>query len=87
MRKEGKQMTGYIIDKVRELSREKAQDTILEMIKFLSDDQCGQLQTLIEKGMTGSKQSETITMWQRMSQNFVDEKMNKHQPCFFNKNP
>lgn len=73
-------MTENVKDKIRELSKENAQNVVLQMMEFLSEAQCDKLETLIKEGLTGRKQSEnneleSIRMGRRMSQDFVDEKM------------
>lgn len=58
--------------KIKELSKEKLQDIILNMMGILSKEQCEKLEGMIE-ACTTEKDKNHLT--ERMSQEFVDEKM------------
>ena len=58
--------------KIKELSKENLQDIILNMLNLLSKDQCEKLEIMIE-ACTAEKGKLQLT--ERMSQEFVDEKL------------
>lgn len=65
---------------LEKLSREKLQEIILKMTKLLSEEQCQNLEALIEECIAGGSESEPSSpppMPARMSQEFVDEKMSQ----------
>lgn len=58
--------------KIKELSKENLQDIILNMMDLLSEGQCEKLESMIE---TYTTETRKIQLTERMSQEFVDEKM------------
>lgn len=58
--------------KIKALSKEKLQDIILNMMGLLSKEQCEKLEVMIE---TCTTEKDKIRLTERMSQEFVDEKM------------
>lgn len=58
--------------KIKELSKENLQDIILNMRDLLSKEQCEKLEGMIEACTT---EKDKIQLTERMSQEFVDEKM------------
>lgn len=58
--------------KIKQLSKEKLQDIILNMMDLLSKEQCEKLEGMIEACTT---EKSKIQLPERMSQEFVDEKM------------
>lgn len=65
-------------NQLKELSRDKLQEIILKMMKFLTDEQYKNLETLVNECFANGPESEDsslLSMPVRMSQEFVDEKM------------
>lgn len=58
--------------KIKELSKENLQDIILNMIGLLSKEQCEKLEVMIEACTT---EKSKLHLTERMSQEYVDEKM------------
>lgn len=61
--------------KLKELSREELQEIILKMTEFLSEEQSERLRVLIENCQKIETKSEKSSAVPRMSQEFVDEKI------------
>lgn len=61
--------------KLEKLSNERLQKTILDMTEFLTDEQRQKLDTIVESCQAGQTQLEPKRLATRMSQEFVDEKL------------
>ena len=61
--------------KIKELSRENLQNIIINMMDILSKEQCEKLEGMIESCTTEKKETKKSPLTERMSQEFVDEKM------------
>lgn len=65
--------------KIKDLSKEKLQDIILEMAELLSKEQYIKLEAIVEACMTDKVEPEKIQPMVRMSQEFVDGKMKLYE--------
>ena len=61
--------------KIKELNKENLQNIMLKTIDLLSKEQCEKLETMIEACTSEKKETKKIQLTERMSQEFVDEKM------------
>lgn len=61
------------------LTKEKLQKVILDMTDFLSEEQCGRLQGLIEESRNQKFEEGQLPVQARMSQELVDEKMKRFE--------
>lgn len=61
--------------KLKNLSKENLQNIILEMAEFLPEEQCQKLDTLVDRYLSEPSKTEAKLSAARMSQKFVDEKM------------
>lgn len=64
-----------MVQKIKELSKENLQEIILKMKDFLSEEQCEKLETMIEACTAEKEGTKKSQLTERMSQEFVDEKM------------
>lgn len=61
--------------KIKELSKESLQKIILKMMTVLSKEQCEELEVMIEACLGENNETGRIQLTERMSQEFVSEKM------------
>lgn len=64
-------------DRLKELSREKLQKIILDITEFLTKEQYQRLQTMVDELSAETLECKKIPLPARMSQEFVDEKLEK----------
>ncbi len=61
------------------LTKEKLQKVVLDMMDFLSEEQCRRLQLLIEENRNQKFEENQLPVQARMSQELIDEKMNQFE--------
>ncbi len=63
--------------RIKELSREALEEILLKMLGFLSEEQCKKLEAMVEACEGEGQEVQKAGVPARMSQEFVDEKMQK----------
>lgn len=65
--------------KIKDLSKDKLQNIILEMAEILSKEQYVKLEAIVEAYMTDRMEPEKTQPMTRMSREFIDEKMKLYE--------